>query len=101
MDFCNIVATFFQQFATLLRHLPAVRARSAAEVEAAKGGEASPPSSAWVGFSVFAPRLARPTTSTEVRRIYRLPPLPPTSNLDAWMPGCLDFYRCLAIVLDE
>ena len=40
VDFCNIVA--------------AVRARSAAEVEAAEGGEASPPSSAGVGFNVFA-----------------------------------------------
>ena len=36
--FCNICA--------VLRRFPAVRARSAAEVEAAEGGEASPPSSA-------------------------------------------------------
>ena len=54
--------------------------RSVAEAEAAEGGEASPPSSAWVDFFVFAPYLARLTTSDEVRRIYRLPPVPPTSR---------------------
>ena len=47
VDFSNIFLTFFHRFA-------AVRARSAAEAEAAEGGEASPPSSAWVGFVVFA-----------------------------------------------
>ena len=56
VDFSNIFATF----SGVLRHYLAVRARSAAEAEAAEGGEASPPSSAWVGFNVFAPRLARP-----------------------------------------
>ena len=39
---------------SIFHRFPAVRAGSAAEAEAAEGGEASPPSSAWVGFSVFA-----------------------------------------------
>ena len=49
VDFSNI----FPPFCGVLRHYLAVRARSAAEAEAAEGGEASPPSSAWV-FNVFA-----------------------------------------------
>ena len=63
-------------------------ARSSAEAEAAEGGEASPPSSAWVGFSVFALCSARPATSDEVRRIYKLPPLPPASQ--TWTLGGLE-----------
>ena len=42
----------------------------------AEGGEASPRSFA----RSLHYHLARPATSDEVRRIYRLPPLPPTSH---------------------
>ena len=33
-----------------------------------------------------------------IYKIYRLPPLPPTSGPEAWMPGCLDAWvlGCLA-----
>ena len=56
VDFCNI----FPPFCTVFHRFATVRARSAAEAEAAEGGEASPPSSAWVGFSVFASLFSTP-----------------------------------------
>ena len=78
-------------------------AGSAAEAGPAEGGEASPRSYAedfsielCQKFSECCLYPARPATSEEVRRIYRLPPLPPTSPaLDDSMNRLYDFLKMI------